>query len=242
MYSTNLSLRYHPFFKDFFDIKTHLFYLKFERKTPHPSFTEGGRLETHLKSQRIKFKMSVTHLAMILSCSRAQYLRLEKGENRFKDEQLGALASIYGEDVSIYKDMQDVDNLLKKIGYNEDSERAIYLLQLALKTIKIPSLNDPQNENLSSEIRGPIFNIKPISKEVQQQKLAEIIDNLYSRFKQNDSKMGEIREKIIPMADAPNPEKAKLWQQFHLLEDEQNSILNLISKLENRLNLEESSS
>ena len=132
MYSTKFSLRYHPFFKDFFDIKPHL-YLKFERKLYHDSFQKGARLETHLKSQRIKFKMSVTHLAMILSCSRPQYLRMEKGENRFKDEQLEVLASIYGEDVSIYKDMQDVDNLLKKIGYNEDSERAIYLLELASK-------------------------------------------------------------------------------------------------------------
>ena len=180
--------------------------------------------------------MSGTHLAMILNCSRPQYLRMEKGENRFKDEQLEALASIYGEDVSTYKDMQDLDYLLKKIGYNDNPERAIHLLELALKAIKIPSHSDPQNENLSSEIRGTIFNIKPISKEDQQQKLTEIIDNLNFRFQRNDSKMTKIREKIIPMADSPNPEKAKLWQQFNLLEDEQTSIGKLIDKLNEKFN------
>ena len=37
--------------------------------------------------------------------------------------------------------------------------------------------------------------------------------------------------KIAPMADAPNPEKAKRWQEYHLIEDEQISIDKLISKL-----------
>ena len=49
--------------------------------------------------------MSGTHLAMILNCSRPQYFSMERGENRFKDEQLKVLASLYGEDVSTYKDM-----------------------------------------------------------------------------------------------------------------------------------------
>ena len=63
--------------------------------------------------------------------------------------------------------MQDVNNLLKKIGYNEDSERAIYLLELALKAIKIPSPSDPQDEDISSKISELKFNFRPISKEVQ---------------------------------------------------------------------------
>ena len=88
MYSTKLSLWFHPFFKDFFDVKPHSLYPKFERKLYHDSFQKGTCLETHLKAMRVKFKMSVTHLAMILNCSRSQYLRMEKGGNRFKDEQL----------------------------------------------------------------------------------------------------------------------------------------------------------
>ena len=43
--------------------------------------------------------------------------------------------------------------------------------------------------------------------------------------------MDVIREKIVPMTDAPNPEKSKLWQQLHLLEEEQTSIQKLIDKL-----------
>ena len=69
------------------------------------------------------------------------------------------------------------------------------------------------------------------SKEFQQQNLAKIIERLQLRYRQNDSKMTEIGEKITPMADAPNPEKAKLWQEYHLIEDEQISIEKLISKL-----------
>lgn len=43
--------------------------------------------------------------------------------------------------------------------------------------------------------------------------------------------MTEIGNKIAPIADTPNPKKAKLWQQFHLLEDEQTSIQKLIDKI-----------
>ena len=219
-----------PFFKDQFDVKPHL-YLHFERKFYHPDLIKKGYLHSHLKAQRVKFNMSVTHMAMILDCSRPQYLRMERGENRFKEEQLEALAALYGEEVSTFKDMQDVDFLLKKIGYNDDTERAIRLLTLALKAIIIPSTDDNSEERLSPEIPERLFNIQPVSKEFQQQNLAKIIERLQLRFQQNDSKMTEIGEKIAPMADAPNPEKAKLWQEYHMLEDEQISIDKLISKL-----------
>lgn len=128
---------------------------------------------------------------------------------------------------------------MKKIGYNDNAERAIHLLEVAIKAITVLSSNDSQKENLSSEINAQTFNFKPMSKEIQQQKIAEIIDNLHYRFKQNDSKIGEIREKIIPMADALNSEKTKLWQEFHLLEDEQTSIKKLISKIEEIKSMEE---
>ena len=156
---------------------------------------------------------------------------MERGENRFKDEQLEVLAFLYGEEVSTYKDLQDMDNLLKKIGYNDDPNRAIRLLNLSLRAVTIPSYDDISKANLTSEITENLFHWEPISKELQQQKLAEIIENLHHRFHQNDLKMAVIREKIVPMTDAPNPEKSKLWQQFHLLEDQQISIDKLINKM-----------
>lgn len=131
--------------------------------------------------------------------------------------------------------MQDVDYLLKKIGYNDDPERTIYLLELSLKAIKIPSPSDLQKENLSPENKAQTFNFKPISKEDRQQKLTKIIEKLHLRYHHNDLKMSEMREKIIPMADAHNPEKAKLWQEFYHLEDEQTSIDKLIEKIKNLL-------
>ena len=75
---------------------------------------------------------------------------MERGENRFKDEQLEVLAFLYGEEVSTYKDLQDVDNLLKKIGYNDNPERAIHLLELAINSITIPSSKDSQKEKFIS--------------------------------------------------------------------------------------------
>ena len=121
--------------------------------------------------------------------------------------------------------MQDVDQLLKKIGYNENPERAIHLFNLVLRSFIIPSYDDNPESNLSSKIAEKPFNLEPVSKEIQQQKLAEIRDNLHRRFQQNDVRMTEIGKKLAPMTDAPNPEKAKLWQEFHLLEDEQTSLL-----------------
>ena len=158
--------------------------------------------------------MSVTHLAMILSCSRPQYLRMENGENRFKDEQLALLAALYGENVSIYKDMQDLDYLLKKIGYNDNQERDINLLNLALKAITITSETDPTDDKISPEIKEKLFNLQPISKEIHHQKMAEIIENNRSRYQQNELKMGEIREIIAPMTDTPNPKKLNFGNSF----------------------------
>ena len=72
-----------PYFKDQFDVKSHP-YLHFERKFYHPDFIKKRYLHSHLKAMRVKFDMSVTHLVMILNCSRPQYLRRERGENKFK--------------------------------------------------------------------------------------------------------------------------------------------------------------
>ena len=170
-------------------------------------------------------------MAIILEYSRYQDLRMEKGETRFKDDQLDGLAFIYGEDVSTYKDMQDLDYLLREIGYNYNPGNAIHLLNLTLKAITIPSETHPSDDKISPEIKEKLFNLQSFSKEFQQQKIAEIMDNIRLRYQQNDLKMTEIREKIVPIADAPNTEKAKLWHQFHLLEDEQISIQKLIDKL-----------
>lgn len=128
--------------------------------------------------------------------------------------------------------MQDVDKLFKKIGYDDNPERAIHLLNIALRSVIIPSYNKNSDANLSSKKDDKQFIGNPISKEIQQQKLAEIIENLHRRFQQNDVIMTEIGKKLATMADTPNPQKTKLWQQFHLLEDEQTSTLKLISKLE----------
>ena len=231
MFATKLSIKNHPFFNDLYDEKPHSLYLKLERKLYDTGIFNRGFLDNHLKSLRIKHKMTITHLAMILNCSRPQYLRMERGENRFKDNQIELLAVLYGEEMSTYKDMQDLDYLLKKIGYNDNPERAIHLLNLALRAVTIPSYDDNPKANLTFEIAEKTFSLEPISKEIQQQKLTEIIENLNRRFKQNNLKMADVREKIVPMADTPNPTKAKLWQQIHLLEDEQSSIIKLIDKL-----------
>ena len=86
MFTTKLSFKNHPFFKDFYDVKPHSLHLKFERKLYDTSIINRGILDNHLKSLRIKHKMTISHLAMILNCSRPQYLRIERAENQFKEE------------------------------------------------------------------------------------------------------------------------------------------------------------
>lgn len=132
---------------------------------------------------------------------------MEKGENRFKDEQLELLAALYWENVSTYKAMQDADYLLKKIGYNDNPNRAIHLLNLALRAVTLPSYDDNPKDNLSSENDDKLFNVDPIYKEILQQKIAETVEKLHCRFKQNDVRMTEIGKKLAPLADTPNPEK-----------------------------------
>ena len=80
MFATKLSIKNHPFFNDLHDEKPHSLYLKLERKLYDTGIVNRGFLDNHLKSLRIKHKMTITHLAMILNCSRPQYLRMERGE------------------------------------------------------------------------------------------------------------------------------------------------------------------
>ena len=64
--------------------------------------------------------------------------------------------------------MRDVNNLLKKIGGNYNSERAIHLFEMALKALTIPSYDDNPETNFTSEIAETLFNMETISKEIQQ--------------------------------------------------------------------------
>ena len=75
---------------------------------------------------------------------------------------------------------------------------------------------------------------KPFLKRFNK-KIAGIIENHHHRFRQKDVGMTEIGEKIAQMANIPNPEKVKLWSQFHLIENEQFSIIKLIDKLKKQI-------
>ncbi|MCH5319777.1 MAG: hypothetical protein J1E38_08745 [Paramuribaculum sp.] len=54
---------------------------------------------------------------------------MERGENRFKEEQLETLATFYGKDSTTYKDMQDVDAIIKAAGYFKDKDRSLRLMK-----------------------------------------------------------------------------------------------------------------
>ena len=66
---------------------------------------------------------------------------------------------------------------------------AIYLLELVLKAIQKPSSHNSKREDSASSIHIPIFSFNLISKEIQHQKLVEIIENIRLRYQQNDLKM-----------------------------------------------------
>ena len=62
-----------------------------------------------------------------------------------------------------------------------------------------------------------------------------------SHLHSNYNKMTEIGNELMKLKGAPKEDHRLFREKFHLLEDEQNSIQNLISKLENWLNPEEES-
>ena len=64
---------------------------------------------------------------------------------------------------------------------------------------------------------------------------------MHSRSRANYNKMTEIGNELMQLKGSLEPDQIPLREKFHLLEDEQISIQNLISKLENWLNPQESS-
>ena len=70
----------------------------------------------------------------------------------------------------------------------------------------------------------------------------DIIEKMHSRSHANYNKMTEIGNELTKMTGFQEKEQIPLREKFHLLEDEQISIDNLIRKLQNWLNPEESSS
>ena len=70
----------------------------------------------------------------------------------------------------------------------------------------------------------------------------DIIEKMPSRSRANYNKMTEIGNELMKMKDSLEEEKLSLREKFHLLEDEQISIDNLIQKLQDWLNPEEKSS
>ena len=119
----NMTLKEKLEYRARFDRKKYQRYQKYLRDVVGLDIKNMGLLQRHLRSRRFDFNISITHLSMILGCSRTQYNRMERGENRFKEEQLETLATFYGEDSTTYKDMQDVDAIIKAAGYFKDKDR-----------------------------------------------------------------------------------------------------------------------
>lgn len=225
-----------------FDSKKYQKYRKYLRDGAGFDVKNMWLLQRHLRLKRFENHMSITHLSMIIGCSRTQYNRMERGENRFKDEQLEVLATFYGEEPTTYKDMQDVDMIIKSAEYFHDKDRAFRLMKMAFGYM-FPVFDDMGKQTDSTVfIPKDIIEATPISKEIRKQKWLEIIENMNVRLLANDNKMTVIGNELLMLKGTPEKEQISFREKFHLLEDEQTSILNLISKLENRLRLEEKSS
>ena len=178
---------------------------------------------------------------MIIGCSRTQYNRMERSENQFKDEQLDTLAIFYGEEATTYKDMQDVDAIIKSAGYFNNKDRAFWLMKMAFCYMFPVFDNEGKQTDLTVDIPKDIIDAMPISKEIQKQKWLEIIQILQSRLLANDKKMTEIGNKLMRMKGYPEKEQIPFREKFHLLEDEQISIQILVDKLNGWLKPEEQS-
>lgn len=225
-----------------FDGKKYQKYRKYLREVVGFDVKNMGLLQHHLRLKRFENHISITHLSMIIGCSRTQYNRMERGENRFKDEQLETLAIFYGEEPTAYKDMQDVDVIIKATEYFNDNDRAFRLMRMAFCYMFPVFDNEGKQTDLTVDIPKDIVDAMPISKEIQKQKWVEIIENMNVRLLTNDKKMTEIGNKLMKLKGSPEQDQIPFREKFHSLEDDQTSILNLISKIENRLNPEEKSS
>ena len=64
---------------------------------------------------------------------------------------------------------------------------------------------------------------------------------MHSRSRANYNKMTEIGNELMQLKGSPEQDQIPFREKFHLLEDEQISIDNLIRKLQNWLNPEEKS-
>lgn len=193
-----------------------------------------------LRARRYKFKISITHLSFLLDCSRTQYRHMEKGENKFSDYQLEVLATLFGDDVTLYKDSQEIENLLNKIDFYNNPAHAIRLLKLTLQMV----LKDTPEESYIKDNSFPLYEnpdqyIK-VNSSVRNEKLRCLIKNLEERLIKNDSKMTAIGDKLMSM-DTPEKEQIPLREKFHLLEDEQISIQKFIEKLNGWLKPKEES-
>ena len=73
---------------------------------------------------------------MILSCSRPQYLRMKRGESRFKDEQLKSLSAHSGEEVmlGIYYNIKKLKEMIKSS--REDFYHVIYPTYIRMNVFK----------------------------------------------------------------------------------------------------------
>lgn len=85
-------------------------------------------LELRLMKLRKECGYTVTFLSNLLGCSRPQYERMERGENRFKDEYLVTLASLYGIPVTELFELRLRDEILRAAGLFDNPERALSLL------------------------------------------------------------------------------------------------------------------
>lgn len=224
-----------------FSVKKYRQYQKYLRDVSGIDIKNMGLLQYCLRAKRFEKKVSITHLAMILGCSRTQYNRMERNENRFKDEPLDLLAALYGEDASTYKDMQDVDSILKVTGFYDNKERAVRLMKMAFQFMTPAYDENDRFKDFSVVIPKDINEFKPCSNETREKSLNEIIVKLKERFKHNDDEMTEIGKTLTKMKDTTEREKATLRQHFHLLEDEQISIQRLIDKLNGWLKPKEKS-
>ena len=191
-----------------------------------------GLLTKILRNRRYKNKISITHLSFLLECSRTQYRRMEKGENNFSDCQLEVLSTLYGDDITLYKDSQEIENLLKRIGYYRDPNKAVRLLKLTLKKILMDKRSFSSIKDLTLIIPDNIDEYELFNEKKRKDGLIGLIKKLEKRLINLDSKMTEIGNILMKMKDSPEREQIPFREKFHLLEDEQISIHKLISKLQ----------
>lgn len=193
----------------------------------HIPLNYHGFLGKCLTFLRQKERTTMAQLADLLGCSRAQYSRMEHGQNQFKDEYLAKLSIYFGVAEEHLRMLRTFDQVLDFLDYERQPERAKHILKALLNAI------DSTEELSSNEeiwLRNNITNAE-IFPEERLATLTKLRDETIKRHLKIGHKMNALACKL----QGEQPENRAARELFRQLEYDQQRVYSLQNILEKKM-------